>query len=106
MWFLLICNFCFIGFNVETVEYKNISFTVWDVGGQDKVFLFPFPFSIYTHVRFWMFSLIFFITLLSFAVIAYILCVIWERNVVLISYTSNVWKFYPFGYHMKGGYGV
>ena len=21
------------GFNVETVEYKNISFTVWDVGG-------------------------------------------------------------------------
>ena len=21
-----------IGFNVETVEYKNISFTVWDVG--------------------------------------------------------------------------
>lgn len=27
----------FIGFNVETVEYKNISFTVWDVGGQDKI---------------------------------------------------------------------
>ncbi|KAB5555949.1 hypothetical protein DKX38_006858 [Salix brachista] len=27
-----------IGFNVETVEYKNISFTVWDVGGQDKDF--------------------------------------------------------------------
>uniref|UniRef100_A0A8C5NXH0 ADP-ribosylation factor n=1 Tax=Jaculus jaculus TaxID=51337 RepID=A0A8C5NXH0_JACJA len=26
-----------IGFNVETVEYKNISFTVWDVGGQDKI---------------------------------------------------------------------
>ena len=26
-----------VGFNVETVEYKNISFTVWDVGGQDKV---------------------------------------------------------------------
>lgn len=23
-----------VGFNVETVEYKNISFTVWDVGGQ------------------------------------------------------------------------
>ncbi|VAI23960.1 unnamed protein product [Triticum turgidum subsp. durum] len=23
--------------NVETVEYKNISFTVWDVGGQDKI---------------------------------------------------------------------
>lgn len=26
-----------LGFNVETVEYKNISFTVWDVGGQDKI---------------------------------------------------------------------
>lgn len=31
--FLLFCP----GFNVETVEYKNISFTVWDVGGQDKI---------------------------------------------------------------------
>ena len=26
-----------IGFNVETVEYHNISFTVWDVGGQDRI---------------------------------------------------------------------
>uniref|UniRef100_A0A3P9IVR9 Zgc:110286 n=1 Tax=Oryzias latipes TaxID=8090 RepID=A0A3P9IVR9_ORYLA len=26
-----------IGFNVETVEYKNISFTVWDVGGQNRI---------------------------------------------------------------------
>merc|ERR1712225_194666 len=26
-----------IGFNVETVTYKNISFNVWDVGGQDKI---------------------------------------------------------------------
>jgi ADP-ribosylation factor protein 1 len=26
-----------IGFSVETVEYKNISFTTWDVGGQDKI---------------------------------------------------------------------
>ncbi|XP_014826531.1 ADP-ribosylation factor 1-like [Poecilia latipinna] len=26
-----------IGFNVETVEYKNISFTVWDVGGQTVI---------------------------------------------------------------------
>merc|ERR1712087_561037 len=26
-----------IGFNVETVEYKNTSFTIWDVGGQDKI---------------------------------------------------------------------
>jgi len=25
-----------IGFNVETLEYKLISFTVWDVGGRDK----------------------------------------------------------------------
>ncbi len=22
-----------IGFNVETLEYNNISFTVWDIGG-------------------------------------------------------------------------
>ncbi|KAI8879466.1 ARF/SAR superfamily [Backusella circina FSU 941] len=26
-----------IGFNVETVEYKNINFTVWDIGGQDNI---------------------------------------------------------------------
>ncbi|MCI4390313.1 hypothetical protein PGIGA_G00121210 [Pangasianodon gigas] len=26
-----------IGFNVETVDYKNISFTVWDVGGQNVI---------------------------------------------------------------------
>ncbi|KAI1724943.1 ADP-ribosylation factor family domain-containing protein [Ditylenchus destructor] len=26
-----------IGFNVEKVDYKNISFTVWDIGGQDKI---------------------------------------------------------------------
>uniref|UniRef100_H2YPG6 Uncharacterized protein n=1 Tax=Ciona savignyi TaxID=51511 RepID=H2YPG6_CIOSA len=26
-----------IGFNVETVEYKNLSFSVWDIGGQDKI---------------------------------------------------------------------
>ena len=38
-----VCSACcltlllFSGFNVETVEYKNISFTVWDVGGQDKI---------------------------------------------------------------------
>ena len=25
------------GFNVERVDYKNIVFTVWDVGGQDKI---------------------------------------------------------------------
>lgn len=27
---------------METVEYKDISFTVWDVGGQDKVCTFSF----------------------------------------------------------------
>ena len=26
-----------IGFNVESVVYKNISMTVWDVGGQTKI---------------------------------------------------------------------
>merc|ERR1712039_478734 len=26
-----------VGFNVETVEYKNLSFTVWDIGDQDKI---------------------------------------------------------------------
>ncbi|KAL5569601.1 hypothetical protein UlMin_026176 [Ulmus minor] len=37
-----------IGFNVETVEYKNISFTVWDVGCQDKVcYITNFQFYIF-----------------------------------------------------------
>ncbi|KAJ7543069.1 hypothetical protein O6H91_09G024100 [Diphasiastrum complanatum] len=26
-----------IGFNVEKVQYKSVSFTVWDVGGQEKL---------------------------------------------------------------------
>uniref|UniRef100_A0A7S3LTL7 ADP-ribosylation factor n=1 Tax=Palpitomonas bilix TaxID=652834 RepID=A0A7S3LTL7_9EUKA len=26
-----------IGFNVERVEYKNLTFTMWDVGGQHKI---------------------------------------------------------------------
>ncbi len=26
-----------IGFNCETVDFKNINFTVWDVGGQDRI---------------------------------------------------------------------
>ncbi|GAA6106910.1 ADP-ribosylation factor 5-like [Tachysurus ichikawai] len=26
-----------LGFNVEKVDYKNITFTVWDVGGQDVI---------------------------------------------------------------------
>lgn len=33
---------------METVEYKNISFTVWDVGGQDKVCI---PFFQYVYER-------------------------------------------------------
>ena len=26
-----------IGFNVETVRYKNIEFNIWDIGGQEKI---------------------------------------------------------------------
>ncbi|KFY09433.1 hypothetical protein V492_05496 [Pseudogymnoascus sp. VKM F-4246] len=26
-----------VGFNVETVTFKNVKFNVWDVGGQDKI---------------------------------------------------------------------
>ena len=26
-----------IGFNIETVKYKEITFTVWDIGGQSKI---------------------------------------------------------------------
>jgi len=26
-----------IGFNVETIQYKNLDFLIWDVGGQDTV---------------------------------------------------------------------
>eukprot|EP00800_Vazella_pourtalesii_P017120 TRINITY_DN50_c1_g1_i1.p1 TRINITY_DN50_c1_g1~~TRINITY_DN50_c1_g1_i1.p1 ORF type:complete len:177 (+),score=29.12 TRINITY_DN50_c1_g1_i1:81-611(+) len=26
-----------VGFNVETVSWKNVKFNVWDVGGQDKI---------------------------------------------------------------------
>jgi len=26
-----------IGFNVESIQYRNVSFTVWDVGGQTKI---------------------------------------------------------------------
>lgn len=37
LWSFWILTLNWLGFNVETVEYKNVSFTVWDVGGQDKV---------------------------------------------------------------------
>lgn len=33
---------------METVEYKNISFTVWDVGGQDKVCICQFFFFFFS----------------------------------------------------------
>lgn len=26
-----------IGFNVEKVKYKNVEFTLWDIGGQTKI---------------------------------------------------------------------
>lgn len=31
----------FAGFNIETLEYKNISFDVWDIGAYDMVRLSP-----------------------------------------------------------------
>ena len=33
----VIPNIPSIGFNIETVEYKNIALTIWDMGGQDKI---------------------------------------------------------------------
>ena len=33
----VVTNISTIGFNVEQAEYRNISFTVMDVGGQDKI---------------------------------------------------------------------
>jgi ADP-ribosylation factor protein 6 len=26
-----------VGFNVETIEYRNLKLTIWDVGGQDRI---------------------------------------------------------------------
>ena len=26
-----------IGFSVETIEFKNLKFNIWDIGGQDKI---------------------------------------------------------------------
>ena len=34
---LIIYNFKAIGFNVETVTYKNLKFQVWDLGGQTSI---------------------------------------------------------------------
>ncbi|XP_055340142.1 uncharacterized protein LOC129589407 [Paramacrobiotus metropolitanus] len=33
----VVCTIPTIGFNVETVSYKNLNFTVWDVGGQERL---------------------------------------------------------------------
>ena len=41
-----------IGFNVETLEYKNIKFTVWDVGGQHKLRPLWKHYYLNTQVRF------------------------------------------------------
>ena len=34
---VLSCSVPTIGFNYETLEYKNVKFNIWDVGGQDKI---------------------------------------------------------------------
>lgn len=36
---ILIQQLLFIGFNVETVKYKNVTFDCWDAGGQEKVII-------------------------------------------------------------------
>ncbi len=44
--------FVLIGFNVETVEYKNISFTVWDVGGQvSKIYFIFFYYFVFILIQ-------------------------------------------------------
>nr|XP_023921050.1 ADP-ribosylation factor 2-like [Quercus suber] len=35
--FVTYCSLIDLQLNVETVGYKNISFTIWDVRGQDKI---------------------------------------------------------------------
>lgn len=34
---LTLFSFAAIGFNVETVTYKNLKFQVWDLGGQTSI---------------------------------------------------------------------
>ena len=41
-----------IGFNVETVDVKGLSFTVWDVGGQEKIRALWRPYFVNTHGKF------------------------------------------------------
>ena len=36
----VLCHACiknYTGFNVETINYKNVNLTAWDVGGRDKI---------------------------------------------------------------------
>eukprot|EP01111_Echinosteliopsis_oligospora_P003534 TRINITY_DN1555_c0_g1_i2.p1 TRINITY_DN1555_c0_g1~~TRINITY_DN1555_c0_g1_i2.p1 ORF type:complete len:159 (+),score=37.93 TRINITY_DN1555_c0_g1_i2:92-568(+) len=33
----VVCTVPTLGFNVETLEYKKLKMTVWDVGGQDRI---------------------------------------------------------------------
>ena len=33
----LVCRAAAIGFNVESVTYKNVKFQVWDLGGQTSI---------------------------------------------------------------------
>ena len=36
-------SFAAIGFNVETVQYKNLKFQVWDLGGQTSIRSVMYP---------------------------------------------------------------
>jgi hypothetical protein len=33
----LVASIPTVGFNVETIEYKNLTMTIWDVGGQKQI---------------------------------------------------------------------
>lgn len=41
-----------IGFNVESVEYKNVRFNIWDIGGQPKLRPLWKHYYLNTQVRF------------------------------------------------------
>lgn len=42
-----------IGFNMEVVEYKNLKFQVWDLGGQNSIrYGFPLSFRQYWEMYF------------------------------------------------------
>lgn len=46
-WYKILLIYIYVGFNVEALEYKNIRFTVWDVGGQDTVWTYALKFIHY-----------------------------------------------------------